>query len=99
VEVMMKDGKTDPTHNGHGHYPNSKLDYIFVSSPMAGQVKDAYVAGKFDQSPWDIASDHVPYVTVFEEPAQAAKVQKRKLAPVQPNAQPTRKKQKLNITA
>jgi endonuclease/exonuclease/phosphatase family metal-dependent hydrolase len=99
VEVMMKDGKTDPTHSGHGHYPNSKLDYIFVTSPMAGQVKDAYVAGKFDQSPWDIASDHVPYVTVFEEPAKVAQTQKRKNAQPPLQAPTPRKKHRLELTA
>jgi endonuclease/exonuclease/phosphatase family metal-dependent hydrolase len=76
TEVMMKDGKTDPTHNGHGHHPDSKLDYIFVSTPMVKQVMNAYVAGQFDKKPWSIASDHVPYVTVFEEAPQAAQTAK-----------------------
>lgn len=69
TEVMIKDGKSDPTHSGHGFYPDSKLDYIFVSKPLVKQVRNAYVAGEFNQEPWCKASDHRPYVTVFEESA------------------------------
>lgn len=76
TEVMLKDGKADPTHSGHGLYPDSKLDYIFVSEPLVTQVTDAYVAGDFNREPWSKASDHRPYVTVFAEPAVTAKSKK-----------------------
>jgi endonuclease/exonuclease/phosphatase family metal-dependent hydrolase len=103
VEVMMKDEKIAPTHNGYGHHPNSKLDYIFVSSPMAKQVVGAYVAGDFDQEPWSIASDHVPYITVFEEPARES-IQQKKSVLLQPSAhppisQPLRERKRLNLIA
>jgi endonuclease/exonuclease/phosphatase family metal-dependent hydrolase len=75
-EVMMKDGKEDPTHNGRGFYPNTKLDYIFASRSMTPQIRKAYVAGDFTQKPWNIASDHLPYVTEFEEPLRGGKSEK-----------------------
>lgn len=110
TEVMMKDGKTDPTHNGYGHHPDSKLDYIFVSTPMVKQVVNAYVAGDFNKEPWSIASDHVPYVTVFEEAApatQAAKtdtvkttqVKRARHEPLFAEAEPPRKKRKMDRIA
>ena len=71
TEVMMKDGKAEPTHNGNDYYPNHKLDYIFVSNTMIPQIKQAYVAGNFAKAPWRNASDHLPYVTEFEELPQA----------------------------
>lgn len=73
TEVMLKDGKTDPTHsgvdrNGTRRHADSKLDYTFVSKAVLDNVVKAYVAGRFDQTPWRLASDHLPLVTVFEEP-------------------------------
>lgn len=101
VEVMMKDDNVAPTHNGYGHHPNSKLDYIFVSLPMAKQVVNAYVAGDFDQEPWNIASDHAPYVTVFEELATAPVREKSRQAQLHTEltAPSQLKKQRLNLIA
>jgi endonuclease/exonuclease/phosphatase family metal-dependent hydrolase len=67
TEVMLKDGKADPTHNGYNNHPNNKLDYIFTSKSMLPQIRKAYVAGDFQQNPWKQASDHLPYITEFEE--------------------------------
>ncbi len=66
VEVMLKDQKLQPT-NRSLHYPDVKLDYTFASKSLSERVRDAYVAGQFDQEPWHNASDHLPLVTVFEE--------------------------------
>lgn len=101
VEVMMKDDKVEPTHNGHGHHPNNKLDYIFVSAPMAKQVVNSYVAGDFDHEPWNIASDHAPYVTIFEESAAMALPQKGKQehGHGNPSLQSRVKRKKLNLIA
>ncbi len=76
AEVMLKDGKADPTHNGKGYHPNSKLDYTFASPGMAKDVVSAYVSGDFQTAPWSLASDHLPLVTVFEEPDSYAKPQR-----------------------
>lgn len=72
TEVMMKDDKPDPTHNGNEFYPNTKLDYIFASHSLVPQIRKAYVAGSFTQAPWKQASDHLPYVTEFEELPKAS---------------------------
>lgn len=66
-EVFLKDGKADPTENSKGRFPNAKLDYTFTSRALTPHVKQAYVAGQFDQEPWSKASDHLPVITVFEE--------------------------------
>lgn len=68
TEVMLKDGKGEPTHRGGGPHKPSKLDYMFVSPNMLKHVKRAYVSGDFQQYPWKDASDHRPMVTVVEEP-------------------------------
>ncbi len=68
TEVMLKDEQPDPTHRGGGRYQPSKLDYTFVSKNLLPQLREAYVAGRFDKNPWKLASDHLPLVTVFEEP-------------------------------
>jgi hypothetical protein len=70
---------------------------------MAKQVVGAYVAGDFDQEPWSIASDHVPYITVFEEPARES-IQQKKSVLLQPSAhppisQPLRERKRLNLIA
>ena len=72
IEVMLKDGKNEPTHGGGGPFKPSKLDYTFVSPNMLQHVKKAYVAGDFSQYPWSQASDHRPMVTVVEEPDDIA---------------------------
>jgi len=94
TEVMMKDGKTDPTHSGRGVYPNTKLDYIFASRSMTPQIRKAYVAGDFTQAPWNIASDHLPYVTEFEELPPGGARAKRNNADG-PTAQPAEKSRRL----
>lgn len=66
-EVFLKDGKSDPTESSKGRFPDAKLDYTFTSKALTPQVKQAYVAGRFDQEPWSKASDHLPVITVFEE--------------------------------
>lgn len=72
-EVMLKDGRSDPTHQGKGIYPDQKLDYTFVSPALLPRVRQAYVAGALGQDPWRQASDHLPLVTVFEEPDRITK--------------------------
>lgn len=66
-EVFLKDGKSDPTESSKGRFPDAKLDYTFTSKALTPHVKQAYVAGQFDQEPWSKASDHLPVITVFEE--------------------------------
>lgn len=95
AEVMLKDGRNEPTHNGKGYYPNSKLDYTFVSPAMLKDVVKAYVAGKFT-APWTRASDHLPLVTVIEEPDDLPKPQRR---PETQEARQYRKYRKLDLTA
>ena len=75
TEVMLKDGQAIPTHNGKGYYPNNKLDYTFVSKAMLKDVRQAYVSGQFTQAPWSEASDHLPMVTLLEEPDDIVKPQ------------------------
>jgi endonuclease/exonuclease/phosphatase family metal-dependent hydrolase len=65
-EVMLKDHLQEPTNRAVG-FPDSKLDYTFSSKALTPLVREAYVAGDFDQEPWRKASDHLPLVTVFEE--------------------------------
>lgn len=81
AEVMLKDNKAEPTHSGHELYPDSKLDYTFVSKPLVRQVVNAYVAGDFHQDPWRKASDHLPYITVFEESAKPARARSAESKP------------------
>lgn len=115
TEVMMKDGKEDPTHNGKGFYPNSKLDYILTSNALLPQIRKAYVAGNFTQGPWQLASDHLPYVTEFEELTVPDKLAKKARAasddfkdrkpindPIAPHTPPLShkaKRRKLNLSA
>ena len=68
TETILKDGKDRPTHHGGRTYGNQKLDYMFVSKAMLKQVCRAYVTGEFTKDPWVKASDHLPMVTVVEEP-------------------------------
>lgn len=81
TEVMLKDGKPEPTHYGavdeHGqkYHPDTKLDYTFVSKSVLKNLVRAYVPGQFGVKPWSVASDHRPLVTEFEEPDQVAKPQ------------------------
>jgi endonuclease/exonuclease/phosphatase family metal-dependent hydrolase len=76
VLPIEKDALSAPTHNGYGQYPDAKLDYIFMPSRMEHkQVVESYVAGKFGEEPWESASDHLPCVVVFEEPAKVSKTQ------------------------
>ncbi|WP_303673128.1 endonuclease/exonuclease/phosphatase family protein [Vampirovibrio chlorellavorus] len=65
-EVILKDHQCIPTNRSHG-YPDAKLDYTFTSKALTPLVRQAYVAGSFEASPWKEASDHLPLVTVFEE--------------------------------
>lgn len=65
-EVILKDHQFIPTNRSHG-YPDAKLDYTFTSKALTPLVRQAYVAGSFEASPWKEASDHLPLVTVFEE--------------------------------
>jgi endonuclease/exonuclease/phosphatase family metal-dependent hydrolase len=65
VEVLEKDGDIPPTHEGGKHYPDSKLDYCFVSPNLVNNTK-AYVAGQMGQNPWKTASDHLPIVAVID---------------------------------
>lgn len=66
TEVTSKDSRRKPTNRAFG-FPDSKLDYTFTSKELTPLVRKAYVAGDFDESPWQKASDHLPLVTVFEE--------------------------------
>ena len=66
-EVFLKAGKDDPTESSKGRFPDAKLDYIFTSRALTPNVQKSYVAGRFDQAPWQAASDHLPVITVFEE--------------------------------
>lgn len=70
IETMLKDGKSEPTHDGGQRFGHSKLDYMFVSKGMLKAVVSAYVPGQFGVTPWGQASDHRPMVTVIEEPDQ-----------------------------
>ena len=72
TETILKDGKDRPTYHGGKTYGNNKLDYMFVSRAMLARVTRAYVSGKFNQAPWVTASDHLPMVTVIEEPDKKA---------------------------
>ena len=66
-EVTLKDNQeTPPTIRSQG-YPDAKLDYTFTSKALTPLVRQAYVAGRFEESPWKEASDHLPLVTIFEE--------------------------------
>ncbi len=65
-EVILKDHESVPTNRSQG-YPDAKLDYTFTSKALTPLVRQAYVAGRFEESPWKEASDHLPLVTVFEE--------------------------------
>lgn len=76
TEISLKNQQADPTNTSHGHFPDAKLDYTFVSKALLPQVKKAYVAGKFDQEPWSKASDHLPFITVFEEGKPPVRLQK-----------------------
>lgn len=99
AEVMLKDGKAEPTHSGHDQYPDSKLDYTFASRPLAKQVVKAYVAGDFKQEPWSKASDHLPYVTVFEEAARSVQPQRSESGPSVAESTPRSLKRKLDRIA
>lgn len=96
TETILKDGKDRPTHHGGRTYGNQKLDYMFVSKAMLKQVTRAYVTGEFTKDPWAKASDHLPMVTVVEEPDTPA------TAPAVPAIRPTIRTamgQKLNRVA
>ncbi len=61
IETMLKDKQAANTSY------QRKLDYIFVSKSLQPQVRQAYVSGNLRAYPY-WSSDHLPMVTVFEEP-------------------------------
>lgn len=65
-EVFLREHHSVPTNRSSG-YPDAKLDYTFTSPALTPLIRQAYVAGSFEDSPWKEASDHLPLVTVFEE--------------------------------
>lgn len=78
-EVMLKDKRDSPTYRGDGHYEPKKLDYMYLSPNMVGQLVKTYVSGKFTDAPWTKASDHHPLVSVIEEPDDVAGESKAKV--------------------
>jgi endonuclease/exonuclease/phosphatase family metal-dependent hydrolase len=69
VEMLEKDGKIPMTHEGGKKFPDSKLDYCYVT-PNLAQVSTARVSGKIGQNPWKTASDHLPVVLDVQDPAK-----------------------------
>ena len=67
-EVMLKDNRSEATYRGGGRYQPKKLDYMYLSPNMVGQLVKTYVSGKFTDAPWTKASDHHPLISVIEEP-------------------------------
>lgn len=68
-EVMLKDGRAKPTeHSYSNQFPPVKLDYAYASPGILPNVISAFVPSSFKRKPWRDASDHLPLVTVVEEP-------------------------------
>lgn len=68
TEVLEKGGKVASTYRGGRRHASSKLDYIYASNAMLTDVKRSFVIGRFTQWPWQVASDHLPVMTVIEAP-------------------------------
>jgi endonuclease/exonuclease/phosphatase family metal-dependent hydrolase len=68
VEMLEKDGKIPMTHEGSNKYPDSKLDYCYVT-PNLAKLSTARVSGKIGKNPWKTASDHLPIVLDVQDPA------------------------------
>ncbi len=100
-EVILKDHQCVPTNRSKG-YPDAKLDYTFTSKALTPLVRQAYVAGSFEQSPWKEASDHLPLVTIFEEgqPQGRPSLDLLSTPPrVEPSGKPSAKKRKWELIA